>query len=189
MSRKAPFNQVIAVECLTIVYIDKEIEQKLKEVEEKSQEISASSIFSTHSLLSLLLCSNERTSRNMQVKAFSKLMGWNECNDNPQKRNPYGRNSFTLAFLSSSFRNAHFPPPFNVASHSFSLIILYSQVASCLIARIWRNWSIMEAWFMSGFIISLSIFHVVDDLVSLSHYGFFSLRWILLQVYFVFNIL
>lgn len=35
MSRKTPFNQVIAVECLTIVYIDKEIEQKLKEVEEK----------------------------------------------------------------------------------------------------------------------------------------------------------
>lgn len=80
-----PFNQVIAVECLTIVCIDKEIEQVLKEVEGKSQEISASSIFSTHSLL---LCSNERTSRNMQVKAFSKLMGWNECNDNPQKRNP-----------------------------------------------------------------------------------------------------
>lgn len=30
-----PFNQVIAVECLTIVCIDKEIEQVLKEVEGK----------------------------------------------------------------------------------------------------------------------------------------------------------
>lgn len=42
---------------------------------------------------------------------------------------------------------------------------------------------------MSGFIISLSISHVVDDLVSLSHYGFFSHRRVILQVYFVFNIL
>lgn len=100
-----------------------------------------------------------------------------------RKETPTGKIHLHSLFFLLRFIMLTFHHPL-MSSHTLT----YSQVASCYIAsRIWRNWSIMEAWFMSGFLSLMWYLRWFSFTITLL--WIFHTSSVLLQVYFVFNIL